>query len=131
MENEKNNKQNDIISKAKESIYKFQKQFVKSNDINNNNNPSIKFNSDLINMTFNPRANSKKDNNVFDMNKEKETNNYKINEIRNDEDNDFNKNIEMFSKQNYFIKDNNDNEEYINDNDENNSPHNNEKEKMF
>jgi hypothetical protein len=32
MENEKNNKQNDIISKAKESIYKFQKQFVKSND---------------------------------------------------------------------------------------------------
>ena len=91
MENEKNNKQNDIISKAKESIYKFQKQFVKSNDINNNNNPSIKFNSDLINMTFNPRANSKKDNNVFDMNKEKETNNYKINEIRNDEDNDFKK----------------------------------------
>ena len=32
MENEKNNKQNDIISKAKESIYKFQKQFVKSTD---------------------------------------------------------------------------------------------------
>jgi hypothetical protein len=32
MENEKNNKQNDIISKAKESIYKFQKQFKKSND---------------------------------------------------------------------------------------------------
>ena len=130
MENEKNNKQNDIISKAKESIYKFQKQFVKSND-NNNNNPSIKFSSDDINMTFNPRANYKKDNNVFDMNKEKETNNYKINEIRNDEDNDFNKNIEMFSKQNYFIKDNNDNEEDISDNDENNSPHNNEKEKIF
>ena len=131
MENEKKNKQNDIISKAKESIYKFQKQFVKSTDINNNNNPSIKFSSDDINMAFNPRANYKKDNNVFDMNKEKETNNYKINEIRNDEDNDFNKNIEMFSKQNYFIKDNNDNEEDINDNDENNSPHNNEKEKIF
>ena len=32
MEKEKNNKQNDILSKAKESIYKFQKQFVKSND---------------------------------------------------------------------------------------------------
>ena len=72
MEKEKNNKQNDIISKAKESIYKFQKQFVKSKDINNNNNnPSIKFNTDVINMTFNPRANYKKDNNVFDMNKAK------------------------------------------------------------
>ncbi len=87
MENEKNNKQNDIISKAKESIYKFQKQFVKSTDINNNNNPSIKFNTDVINMTFNPRANYKKDNNVFDMSKEKE------------------------KKQNYFIKNNNDNKQ--------------------
>ena len=54
-------------------------------------------------MTFNPRANYKKDNNVFDMNKAKETNNYKINEIKNDEDNDYNKNIEMFSKQNYRL----------------------------
>ena len=38
MENERFNKQNEILSKAKESIFKFQQQF--NNYINNNKNES-------------------------------------------------------------------------------------------
>ena len=109
MENERFNKQNEILSKAKESIFKFQQQF--NNYINNNKNESeININDDDI-MTFKPKSNDNYDTNPeISINKNEEENkttnyflNKKINKI-------------SFSNENDFI--NNDNEN-INDNNKN------------
>jgi len=96
MESEKYNKQNEILSKAKESIYKFQKQF---NNYLENNKSSINT-IDENNMTFNPKKYLNKNKELFINNDgKKEENN--INQIDNNDN--------FTSNQNYFI-DNDDNE---------------------
>ena len=96
MESEKYNKQNEILSKAKESIYKFQKQF--NNYLENNKSPINTI--DENNMTFNPKKHLNKNKELFiDKEVKKEKNNF--NKIEDNED--------YTTNQNYFI-DNDDNE---------------------
>ena len=123
MESEKYNKQNEILSKAKESIYKFQKHL--NNYLENNKSPINTI--DENNMTFNPKKHLNKNKELFIDNNEKE------------EENNFNKiedNDNFVSNQNYFIdNDNNEKNKYINTEHNNffeeKQLYDNNKEKMF
>ena len=73
MENEHINKQNEILSKAKESIYNFQKQFNNYMDIKHSKSPTKNNTNDEI-MTFNPKKNFKNNKDLFIINETKEEN---------------------------------------------------------
>ena len=73
MENENINKQNEILSKAKESIYNFQKQFNNYMDIKHSKSPTKNNTNDEI-MTFNPKKNFKNNKDLFIINETKEEN---------------------------------------------------------
>ena len=107
MENENINKQNEILSKAKESIYKFQKQF---NNILNYNKTDSSINSNDENiMTFNPKK-------IIKTNKNQDTT-FKKEEKENNNNNKYNITKISFSNENDFInneKDNN-NKDNINE----------------
>ena len=73
MENEHINKQNEILSKAKESIYNFQKQFNNYMDMKHSKSPTKNNTNDEI-MTFNPKKNFKNNKDLFIINETKEEN---------------------------------------------------------
>ena len=64
MEKEQIDKQNEILLKAKESIYKFQMQFNNYLDMKNSRSPT-KNNNDANNMTFNPNKKFKNNMDLF------------------------------------------------------------------
>ena len=99
MENENINKQNEILSKAKESIYKFQKQF---NNILNYNKTDSSINSNDENiMTFNPKK-------IIKTNKNQDTT-FKKEEKENNNNNKYNITKISFSNENDFINNEKDN----------------------